>query len=89
MKFITKLKKNPLIVSGSDNTGLLIWDVQLKDIVFRLTPEIAGKDAILGVDIYDQGAVLCCCSRDGVITVLDLNEKYIKKLKMKRRSNKN
>ncbi|EER34096.1 hypothetical protein CTRG_02914 [Candida tropicalis MYA-3404] len=79
VKFITKLKKNPLIVSGSDNTGLLIWDVQSKDIVFRLTPEIAGKDAILGVDIYDQGAVLCCCSRDGVITVLDLNEKYIKK----------
>ncbi|RCK57951.1 WD repeat-containing protein 5B [Candida viswanathii] len=79
VKFITKVKNTPLIVSGSDDSGLLIWDVQLKDIVYRSSPEVVGKDAILGVDVYNHGEVLCCCSRDGVITVLDVNEKYVAK----------
>ena len=39
-----------LIVSGSDSTGLLIWDIQLKQIVFQVDPQTCGKDAILGVD---------------------------------------
>lgn len=80
VKFITKSKNHALIVSGSDDSGLLIWDVQLKDIVYRAEPELVGKDAILGVDVYDQGIVLCCCSRDGIITVMDMNEKYIKRV---------
>ena len=67
---------NVLIVSGSDSTGLLIWDIQLKQIVFQVDPQTCGKDAILGVDTYKQGEILGCCSRDGIITILDMNKKY-------------
>ncbi|CAX41148.1 subunit of the COMPASS complex, putative [Candida dubliniensis CD36] len=68
---------NVLIVSGSDSTGLLIWDIQSKQIVYQVDPQMCGKDAILGVDTYNQGEILGCCSRDGRITILDMNQKYI------------
>ncbi|KAL6454096.1 WDR5 WD repeat-containing protein 5 [Candida maltosa Xu316] len=77
-KFLT-ICVDPLIVSGTDSSGLLVWDIQSKNIVYQLKPDVAGTDAVLGVDTYNKGEILCCCSRDGKVNVLDINPKYIKK----------
>lgn len=58
-----------LIVSGSESSGLLFWDVQTKEIVCQIK---VSDGAVLGVDTTDGGRVLACCTNDGVVTVLDM-----------------
>ena len=47
---------------------------------FQVDPQTCGKDAILGVDTYKQGEILGCCSRDGIITILDMNKNILKEM---------
>ncbi|CUM64673.1 uncharacterized protein PRCAT00002282001 [Priceomyces carsonii] len=70
-KFITKTKE-PKIVSGSELSGILVWDVQSKEIVFQFK----AKSPVLQVDIFDQGGILVSCSTDGIVNVLNLNSVY-------------
>lgn len=76
-KFITA-SKEPLVVSGSDNQGLIFWNVQTKQVVsnFRLCKG-SPESPVLQIDTYDQGKTLVCCNRDGTVKVLGLNDKYI------------
>ncbi|ABN67069.2 WD domain protein [Scheffersomyces stipitis CBS 6054] len=72
--FITKTS-DAMIVSGTESCGILIWDVQSKQVVFQLHQ---SDEPVFEVDIYNEGRLLVSCSRDGIINVLELNEKYIK-----------
>ncbi|RLV96510.1 Serine/threonine-protein kinase svkA [Spathaspora sp. JA1] len=74
-KFIIKTN-TPKIVSGSEKSGVLVWDIQTKEIVYQFNN---GNDVVFEVDVFDQGRILMSCSRDGIINVLELNEKYIKR----------
>ncbi|EGW30418.1 WD domain protein [Spathaspora passalidarum NRRL Y-27907] len=77
-KFIIKTE-TPKIVSGSEKSGILLWDVQTKEIVYQFNN---GNDAVLEVDTLDEGRILVSCSRDGIINVFELNKKYIKQDKI-------
>lgn len=63
-----------MIVSGSDRSGVLVWDVQSKEIVYGYNN---GNDAVLEVDVNDE--VLVSCSRDGIVNVFELNPAYKKR----------
>lgn len=73
-KFITKTE-DPLIVSGSDKSGLLIWDVQSKELVCQIK---SSAEPILDVDVFDEGRIVAFCKRDGTISILEMNPKYCK-----------
>lgn len=77
-KFITKTD-NPVIVSGTDSSGLLFWDVQTKQIVFQINDHTKKDDdsAILGIDIYNDGELLLSCSNKGDIFIYELNPSSI------------
>lgn len=66
----------PKIVSGSEKHGLLIWDVQSKSIDFQYSP---GGGPVFQVDVVDGGNKVICCSENGTITVLQLDDKYTKR----------
>lgn len=77
-KFITGTSHpNPLIVSGSDSSGVLIWDVQSKRIISRLdtpTKESNPKPStVLDIDVYDQGRILVSCTRDGTVQIYEMS----------------
>lgn len=72
-RFITKTQV-PIVVSGTDSSGVLFWDVQSKDIVFQ----VQEGDTILDLDICDEGSVLVTCSLDGKVEVYELSEAYIR-----------
>lgn len=73
-KFIIKTE-TPKLVSGSDSDGLIIWDVQSKSIDFQYK---VNDEPVFQIDTYEGGEIIACCTRDGIITVLELNEDYIK-----------
>lgn len=73
-RFITKTA-SPKIISGSESSGVLIWDVQSKDIEYQLKQ---NDEPVFQVDVFDGGDVVVSCSRDGVVNVLRLNEDYLK-----------
>lgn len=66
---------NPLVVSGSDLHGILLWDLQSKEIVGQLAP----GSTILDVTTSFEGSLLVSCSLDGVANVYELD----KEVKMK------
>ncbi|KAK6203347.1 WD domain protein [Scheffersomyces amazonensis] len=72
-RFITRTS-NPLIVSGSESLGLLIWDLQSKKVVYQLQD---SQEPVFEVDIYEEGKILVSCSKDGIINVLELNPKFL------------
>jgi len=71
-KFVTKTVE-PKIVSGSDSSGMLVWDVNSKQVVYRFKQTDAP---VFEVDIADEGKLLVSCSEDGRVCVFDLDEKY-------------
>lgn len=73
-KFITK-SKVPLVISGSDKSGLLCWDVQSKEIVYQFK---TSGEPVLEIDIYDEGRIIASCGKDGVINVMEMNPIYFK-----------
>lgn len=73
-KFITKTK-DPLIISGSDKSGLLIWDVQSKKIVYQFK---SSDEPVFDIDIYDEGRIIASCSKDGTINIMEMNPEYFK-----------
>lgn len=73
-RFITATSE-PIIVSGSDSSGLLFWDVQTKQIVFQLE---ANDSAVLGIDLFNDGELLLSCDNNATITVYQLDPKYFK-----------
>lgn len=76
-KFIIS-STEPLIVSGSDNLGLIFWNVQTKQVVsnYRLNKGLE-ESPVFQVDTYQNGNKLVCCNKDGKAKVLQLNEKYM------------
>lgn len=66
--FITKSSR-PLVCSGSDLHGLIVWDLQSKEIVCRLESE----STVLDVAIHDGGSILASCSLDGTANVYELD----------------
>ncbi|CAK7915322.1 COMPASS component Swd3p [[Candida] anglica] len=71
-KFITK-SKSSMIASGSEKSGVLIWDVQSKKIVGRLGDGETESSPVLDVDVYDEGRLLVSCSKDGWVRVWELS----------------
>ncbi|CCE83795.1 Piso0_004383 [Millerozyma farinosa CBS 7064] len=71
-KFITR-SSSPLIISGSEKSGLLFWDVQTKEIVSQIKKT---DTTILDVDVYDGGSLVAYCTIDGVISLLDMNTSF-------------
>lgn len=69
-KFITKTL-TPKIVSGSDSQGIIVWDLQTKEIVFTYTH---SESPVSQIETYDLGNILVSSSLDGVINVFDLNK---------------
>lgn len=67
--FITQTQQ-PVVVSGSDSSGLLFWHLQTKEVVFQLQ---AGS-TVLGVESYDGGSFLASCTLSGEVNVYQLNE---------------
>lgn len=63
---------SPIVVSGSDNSGALFWDLQTKDIVFQLLP----GSTVLDVAICDNGERLVTCTLQGEVDVYTLEPKY-------------
>lgn len=82
-RFITKNPTRSLIISGSDKSGIIIWDIQTKKIVSKLDthPEATKTEtanaAVLDLDIYDEGKLLVCCTRDGRVSIYEMNKEYI------------
>lgn len=74
--FVTKTV-SPLMLSGSDNSGVFAWDVQTKSIVYQYE---MSSSPVLGLVSYDEGSIVACCSKEGTISILLLNSKYIKEL---------
>lgn len=72
-RFITATTE-PTIVSGSDSSGLLFWDVQSKQIVFNLHSDAV----VLGVALFNDGELLLSCDNKGAVTVYQLDPKYLK-----------
>ncbi|KAK6458201.1 WD domain protein [Scheffersomyces xylosifermentans] len=73
-KFITKTA-NPMIVSGTESSGIVIWDVQSKDVKYQLHQ---SDEPVFQVDTFDEGNYIVSCSRDGYINLLELNPSYVK-----------
>lgn len=67
---------SPKIVSGSDSSGVIIWDVQSKLINFQFKN---SDHPVLQVDTYDNGKYIACCGTDGKVDILELNPLYEKK----------
>ncbi|RKP30229.1 WD40 repeat-like protein [Metschnikowia bicuspidata] len=67
--FITK-SAHHMVASGSDNHGLILWDLQSKAIVGRLE----NAATVMDVVISDGGAVLASCTLDGTVSIYELNE---------------
>lgn len=65
--FITKTS-NPLVASGSDLLGLILWDLQSKKIVGRLD----GDATIIDVATSDGGSILASCALTGTTNVYEL-----------------
>ncbi|ODV81890.1 WD domain protein [Suhomyces tanzawaensis NRRL Y-17324] len=72
-KFITKTA-DPKVVSGSQSSGILVWDVQSKAIEYQYKHD----QCVLQVDTFDEGRILVSCSIDGVINVFEMKPEYIK-----------
>lgn len=68
-RFVTATER-PLIVSGSDSSGLLFWDVQTKEIVHR--QEFSAP--VMSVDVLDGGREIVASTKDGMIRVFSLEE---------------
>lgn len=66
---------NPLVVSGSDLNGILLWDLQSKEIVGQL----ASGSTILDVTTSAGGSLLVSCSLDGVANIYELDEELTKR----------
>lgn len=73
-KFIIKTQ-DPKIVSGSESDGLLIWDLQSKSIDYQYK---VNQEPVLQLDTFDEGKIIATCTRNGIITILELNDKYLK-----------
>lgn len=71
--FITATEE-PLVASGSDNSGVLFWSVQSKCIVYQLQP----GSTILGLDSNENGSELVTCSLQGDVHVYDLEPQYLR-----------
>lgn len=71
-RFITKTAE-PKFVSGTESSGIVVWDVKTKQVVYRFKQSDAP---IFQVDIADNGILLVSCSNDSTVSVFDLNEKY-------------
>ncbi|KAK6460807.1 WD domain protein [Scheffersomyces coipomensis] len=80
-RFITKTM-TPMIVSGSESLGLLIWDIQSKKVVYQYQDEAEtdgdSQNPVFEVDVSEQGKYLVSCSKNGIINVHELNPKYVK-----------
>lgn len=68
--FVTKTS-TPLVVSGSDQEGVLLWDLQSKEIVCQLD----SGATVLDVATSDGGAVLVYCTLDGSANIFELQLK--------------
>ncbi|CUM56196.1 uncharacterized protein AC631_03639 [Debaryomyces fabryi] len=77
-KFITKTK-DPLIISGSDKSGILVWDVQSKKIAYQF--ENSGEP-VFDIDTYDEGRIIAACSKNGAVSIMEMNPKYFKPTEM-------
>lgn len=71
--FVTK-SISPMVVSGSDGNGTLLWDLQSKKIVSQLD----SNATILDVAIGDEGLILVTCSLAGTANIYALDEDYVK-----------
>ncbi|CAI5760622.1 unnamed protein product [Candida verbasci] len=71
-KFIIKTE-SPLIVSGSENDGIIIWDINTKKIVYNYNND---DGPVLTLDIYNDGELLISATKNGIINLYDLNNKY-------------
>lgn len=69
--FITATEE-PLVASGTDNSGVLFWSVQSKCVVFQLEPGAT----VLGIDSFDNGSDLVTCSLQGDVHVYDLEPQF-------------
>lgn len=70
-KFITATE-SPKIVSGSQSSGILLWDVQSK----QLEWSAPAAEPILQVDVFDNGRRLVACGFNKV-EVFELNQNYL------------
>lgn len=64
----------PLVVSGSDLHGILLWDLQSKEIVGQL----ASESTILDVTPSAGGLLLVSCSLEGVANIYELDRELTK-----------
>ncbi|CAK9440149.1 uncharacterized protein LODBEIA_P42490 [Lodderomyces beijingensis] len=84
-RFIT-YGSNALIVSGSDYSGILCWDIKSKNLVWRHRDgdrghndvddnnDDTGKSSpVLTLDTFDEGRVLVSGSLDGVVHIFEMN----------------
>lgn len=67
-----------LIVSGSDLNGILCWDLKLKELVWQYKGN-GVEDAILSIDIFDEGKLLVTGGVDGVANIFELNPNWKQK----------
>lgn len=62
--FLVETVLEPLVVSGSDKDGLLVWDLQLKELVYQHKSE-RDDDPVLQVALL--GGVVITCTKSGLI----------------------
>lgn len=64
---------DPIIVSGSETSGALFWNVQTKKIVFQLQPGAT----VLDVNVCDNGETLAVSTLQGDVDVYKMNPEYL------------
>lgn len=64
---------DPIVVSGSETSGALFWNVQTKNIVFQLQPGAT----VLDVTVCDDGETLAVCTLQGDVDIYKINPKYL------------
>lgn len=77
--FITA-SAHDLVASGSDDSGVLFWDVQTKETVFQVQP----GETVLDVAVVDDGRLLLTCTLLGVINAYEMNAEYARKERVER-----
>lgn len=65
--------REPIVVSGSETSGALFWNVQTKNIVFQLQPGAT----VLDVAVCGDGELLAVSTLQGDVDVYHINSKYL------------
>lgn len=66
--------ESPLVAAGTDSSGILFWDVQLKKIVHQYK---CSLNPVLALAVAEEGKLLVTCDMDGFLSVLTLKNDYI------------